>query len=372
MSKLQVPIQITNGSNHSQAGFRYQKSNAAFTLVELLVVIAIIGILIGMLLPAVQAVRESARRSSCANNLRQLGLSALNYESTFNKFPAASLFPETDAKGNPLTPSQARHGWSSQAQLLPYLEQSNLSSRINFRIGYKEHPPVDMGGTTEQISSFRIPTYLCPSETNDRRRGEGTAEEHYPLNYGANAGIWFVYDPPNVAVGPGALCTNKHIGLQEFTDGTSNTLLFAEIKAYTPHFRNANHAAPLEMLELPEEVASLGGDFKIDTGHTEWVDGRVHQTGFTTTFPPNTQVDYTHSDGLLYDVDWNNHQEGIGGLTDSYVTYAAVTARSYHPGGVNVCRVDGSIDFVPDTIERNIWQLMSTRSGGEITNSEVF
>ena len=156
--------------------FIIEFKRSAFTLIELLVVIAIIGILIGLLLPAVQMVREAARRTACANNMRQLGLAALNYESTFGMIPAASLFPTVAATGVPLTDDITRNGWSTQAQLLPYLEQVNLSSNINFKIGYKEHPPITIGGATEQISSFRIPTYLCPSEINDRRRGEGTSE----------------------------------------------------------------------------------------------------------------------------------------------------------------------------------------------------
>ena len=164
-----------------------RKTNG-FTLVELLVVIAIIGILIGMLLPAVQSVREAARRTSCSNNMRQLGIATLNYESSFAKLPAASLFPTLKLDGSDFGDSESRNGWSAQAQLLPYLEQSGLASSINYDIGYKEHPPITFGDSTAQISRFRIPTYLCASEINDRRRGEGTDEENYPLNYGWNGG----------------------------------------------------------------------------------------------------------------------------------------------------------------------------------------
>lgn len=344
----------------------YVTRRQAFTLVELLVVMAIIGILMGLLLPAVQMIRESARRTECANNVKQIGLAALNYESTFRKLPAASLFPTKDSGGNSLPDDTSRNGWSAHAQLLPFLEQVNLSSRINFDIGYKEHPAITINGESKQISSFRIQTYLCPSEINDRRRGEGTAEENYPLNYSVNAGTWFVYDPNEKLVGRGAVGTNIRVGVNSITDGLSNTLLLAEVKAYTPYFRNANLASPLPIPTNPADVVSLGGDFKTNSGHTEWVDGRVHQTGFTATFAPNTKVLYTHSDGKTYDVDWNNHQEGLGGLVDPFVTYAAVTSRSFHPSGVNCGRADGSVAFIFEGIDLLVWRALSTRDGGEV------
>ncbi len=345
---------------------------AGFTLVELLVVMAVVGVLMGLLLPAVQSVRESARRTECANNLRQIGLAVQNYLATNRKLPASSLFPTKSLTGLPLADSTDRNGWSAQAQLLSFLEQTNLSSRIDFKIGYKEHPPVTIGTETKQIPSFRIHTYLCPSEVNDRRRGEGTAEENYPLSYTINAGTWFVYNPNDNSVGAGALCTNRHIGIQELTDGTSNTLLFSEVKAYTPYFRNANLSAPLAIPATPADIVSLGGDFKKDSGHTEWVDGRTHQSGFTATLTPNSEVPYTHSDGQLYDIDWNNHQEGKGGLVDTIVTYAAVTSRSFHPSGVNTNRADGSVGFIANQIDLTLWRSLATRSGGEVLGETGF
>ena len=112
----------------------------------------------------------------------------------------------------------------------------------------------------------------------------------------------------------------------------------------------------------PSAVSSLGGDFKSNTGHTEWVDGRVHQTGFTATFTPNTIVPY--NDGSNdYDIDWNNQQEGKSGTIR---TFAAVTARSYHPAGVNTTRADGSVHFATNSIDLLAWQALATRNGGEV------
>lgn len=337
----------------------------AFTLVELLVVIAIIGILIGMLLPAVQAVREAARRTSCSNNLRQVILATQNYESTFQRLPAGSLFPKFEPDGfTPLSSSADLNGWSLQAQLLPYLEQANLSSSINYELGYKDHPEISINGETAQISRFRIPSYLCASEVKDERRGEGTSEENYPLNYGWNAGVWLVFDPSQASVGSGAFSTNRQSGMQAIRDGLSNTLAFSEVKAYTPYFRNLGDAS----VALPTvgEVSILGGDFKTNSGHTEWVDGRSHQSGFTATFTPNTRVIYENSGGESFDVDWTNWQEGKGGQVSVTPTYAAVTSRSYHSAGVNSARMDGSVGFTASSIDRAIWQALATRAGGEV------
>ena len=104
----------------------------------------------------------------------------------------------------------------------------------------------------------------------------------------------------------------------------------------------------------------------MNSGHTEWVDGRVHQSGFTAVFAPNTKVLYTDTDGTIYDVDWNNWQEGKDGDGANASTYAAVTSRSYHSGGVNTARMDGSVDYVSDTIDIDVWQALATRKGGEV------
>lgn len=339
--------------------------NKGFTLVELLVVIAIIGILIGMLLPAVQAVREAARRTSCLNNVRQIALAMHNYQSAMSEFPAASLYPTLNPDGSAIDTASSRNGWSAQVQILPYLEQGNLNSTINFRLGYKEHPLVDINGTTAQISQFRIPTYLCPSEINDRQRVSGSTL-YYPLNYAVNEGTWFVHNPINRTWGQGAFGPDNHFDMNQFlsTDGTSNTLMMAEVKAYNPYFRNLGADADPGMPTDPSTVSGLGGDFKTNSGHTEWIDGRVHQAGFTTTFAPNTEVLHTVN-GVTYDVDWTNWQEGKNG-TSAKPTWAAITSRSYHPGGVSISRMDGSTSFVRESIDLFIWQALSTKDGGEV------
>ncbi len=182
---------------------------------------------------------------------------------------------------------------------------------------------------------------------------------HYPLSYGVNVGTWFVYDPIEGRGGAGAFYPNSNLRTGEVLDGLSKTVALAEVKAWNPYYRNA--ALDMPVVGLPADICTLGGDFKSETGHTEWVDGRSHQTGVTAAFPPNTNV-LCEAGGTIYDVDWTNQQEG---KSDSVATYAAVTARSYHAGGVNASRLDGSVHFVSDSVEPHLWQSSFTRAGGE-------
>tara|TARA_R110002049_G_scaffold2750_4_gene21935 strand:- start:92039 stop:93091 length:1053 start_codon:yes stop_codon:yes gene_type:complete len=330
------------------------KKRAAFTLVELLVVIAIIGILVGLLLPAVQAAREAARRMSCQNNMKQIGLAIHNYESATKQLPAAWLKPT--ASGD---------GWSAQAGLLPYIEAIALASAIDYGAGYKL-ATIWVDGVELPVSSFRVPTYLCPSETNDVQRLGDDGPEHYPISYGYNAGTWFVFDPNDDKAGEGMFTAGRATRFRDCLDGLSNTLGFAELKAWNPYFRDLGTTGDMTMPVEPEEICMLGGSFKPDTGHTEWVDGRAHQSGFTTTFSPNRKVLCAIS-GIQYDVDFTNFREG---RTSTSVpaprTYAAVTSRSYHIGGVNTTMMDGSVQFITDSIDLTLWQALSTRKGKEV------
>ena len=248
-----------------------QRSKNAFTLVELLVVIAIIGILVGLLLPAVQAAREAARRMSCQNNLKQITLGIHNYESATKRLPAAWTKPAVSGDG-----------WSAQARILPYIEAISLASAINFADGYGA-ATITVGGNQIPVSSYRVPTYLCPSEVNDEERLGNGGPLHYPLSYGYNAGPWFVYDANNAnnaKVGKGMFTAGKFLRLSDCLDGLSNTLAFAEVKAWNPYYRDAAVSGAITMPLSESDICAMAGSFKLDTGHTEWVDGRVHQSGF--------------------------------------------------------------------------------------------
>lgn len=314
-----------------------------FTLVELLVVLAIIGVLVSLLLPAVQMAREAARRMQCQNNLKQIGLALHNHESSRKCVPPL---------GDYLSAGSSVY-WSVHAKLLPYLEQSNLQALIDFSKPISSQP---------HVARLRVPYLLCPSEVNDRERPDSPTFTHYPLCYGANAGVWHIAQPP-ADRGDGVFLINRSLRLSEITDGLSNTLGMAEVKAFTPYLRDGgNPSTATNVPSDPSLVASFGGEFKTDSGHTEWVDARTHQTGFTTTFAPNTKVPYT-TGGKTYDIDFNSMREG---RSTSLPTYAVVTSRSYHAGGVNILLMDGSVRMVTNSIELAIWQGMGSRSGGEV------
>jgi prepilin-type N-terminal cleavage/methylation domain-containing protein len=324
-----------------------------FTLVELLVVIAIIGILVALLLPAIQAAREAARRSHCVNNLKQLGIATQNYHDTHKQLPAGFITKAT-------TPHDS---WSIQSRLLPYLEENNLYDGINFALSYKD-PSQVVGGV--QISSIEVPVLRCPSERNTMLRIDGSIT-WFALNYGANMGTWFIHDPAAKKAGDGAFAVDGTHGFGGIADGTSHTLCFAEVKTFQPYLRESGNPGAVNA-PIPPNAATVvgyGGDFKVDSGHTEWTDARAHQSGITAVFTPNFVVEYSNA-GTPYDIDFTSAREG---QSPTRLTYAAVTSRSYHAGIVNAAMMDGSVQTYSDDIERATWRAMATRNGADDATS---
>ncbi len=338
---------------------RIHSRRVAFTLIELLVVIAIIAVLVGLLLPAVQKVREAAARVKCQNNLKQIGLAMHNYISTNNVLPPNGLFVYT---GSAVVQSSP---WSVASRILPYIEQENLFRGIDFTTNYSTQP---------QITSKRVATYICPSEINDM--GSGTdatfGNKNWTINYAVNLGSWGVLTRKATGMqgSDGAFSPNKGFRPGDFIDGMSNTLGLSEVKSYTTRVTGANNTqtftTPPPVPSTPADIVAFGlaaFDATKKT-HVEWVDGKVHETGFTTVFPPNTDVLFT-SGGVDYDVDFIAATES--NLGD---TYAAVTARSFHTGGVNAVSMDGSVRFWSNSINPLTWRAMGTRAGGEVFSTD--
>jgi prepilin-type processing-associated H-X9-DG protein len=326
-------------------------------LIELLVVIAIIAVLIALLLPAVQSAREAARRIQCTNNLKQIGLALHNYESIAGAFPMIGII----APGTP----NPWVGWSGQARILPLLEQGPMYSSINFSLPYST--PDNYTVASQSISSF-----LCPSEIQTQptppnaffNTPKGVA------NYGLNVGDWFVYQtggPPS----RGAFAPNISRRFSNFTDGTSNTMFATENKVRQPCYLCF---APLSQINNPAVIPDpnanpftvapeYGGSCgMVAQSHTAWVDGNAQESGITTAWPPNKVILGTMQEG---DLDLTGPPFFIGGPT-----FAAITARSFHPGGVNVLRADGSVGFTKSTVAGAIWRALGTIAGNEVISAD--
>ncbi len=337
-----------------------------FTLIELLVVIAIIAMLIALLLPAIQMAREAARRSQCINNLKQLGLACANYQDAFSQLPLAHSIESRTG----LSPNFLVHGWSAQARLLPYIDQANKYDELNLNVN-QDTPAVNLTGLRQ-----RIGTFLCPSDVRaeQNRATNGTASDYGNINYGSNRGIWYVWDgfQANGQRPPAPFGVNFGAKPRDFIDGTSKTVLFSEAKVRgsfirgctTLMFRPINSTPEPSVDVNPQQIAQYfgcaGGDIRPENGHTEWNTGEVHHTGFTFAFPPNTISPGSVGSTVVVDTDLVSPRELNGGPT-----FAAVTARSYHPGGVNVVLADGSATFIGNNIDANIWRAFGTINGGE-------
>jgi prepilin-type N-terminal cleavage/methylation domain-containing protein/prepilin-type processing-associated H-X9-DG protein len=307
-----------------------------FTLIELLVVIAIIGVLIALLLPAVQSAREAARRAQCINNLKQLGIGMHNHHDSQGTFP-------------PGTFNKPRQPWTMR--LLPYLEQQALSNALNMNGNFYDITQGTVVGTT-------ISVFLCPS---DPGAGTTVTQPNQPSrkkgNYAANWGNSHYdqgnpspFDGPNGSVVPirGAFRVNTSTtppyNIRDFTDGTSGTMLLSELIATQS---NGN-------------LVDLRGDI--------WSDSRCAFM-YTAYTPPNSKI-RDQMDGkndCAYPFQ-QNPPCSVG--TGSQPDFNA--ARSRHSGGVNVLFADGSARFLKDSVAINVWRALSTKDAGEVVSSDQY
>ena len=330
-----------------------------FTLVELLVVIAIIGVLVALLLPAVQAAREAARRSSCANNLKQISLGALNYESTFGTLPKGT-FAEIASQPVPGRLSTAwfdDYTWATY--ILPYLEQGNAVHAFDFKKAF-------IGRHHEQARRFYVGIYDCPSDLERQIVCQkGTPEtinddphNRYYYNYVANLGNTGSGQPVRADIGSETVVFGEApfpygiaVPLARITDGTSNTLMFSEtIKSKGPPEGQGHYW-----------FGSMG-DTTIGRG--------AH--GFTGLHPPNSPVKdliewFCPTDvGIVCETGRANPNLRSG--IDANLNRSA---RGFHPGGVNASQVDGSVRFYSDGTDKWVWRALSTSAGGETNTDDI-
>jgi len=290
------------------------RKNLGFTLVELLVVIAIIGILIGMLLPAVQQVREAARRIDCSNKSRQLGLAVINYESAHREFPPGWMVNDQSSLS----------GWSWAAIVLPFLEQENLADQIDFE------QPVE--NNTNVITEV-LPIFLCPSDPdadiltldgNVTVVGSGGGSGTTTLaqspgsvslavarsNYSGVFGTLEVNEDPER--GNGTFFADSQIGFRQIRDGSSNTMMI--------------------------------GERRNDLGAVTWT-GAISGVA-----EPFARI------------------VGATDLTPNASEERFETFRSYHPGGINVTLADGSTQFISDNIDEVTFRGYASIAGGEVVS----
>jgi prepilin-type N-terminal cleavage/methylation domain-containing protein len=338
---------------------------SGFTLIELLVVIAIIGVLIALLLPAVQKVREAANRTQCLNNLKQLGLALHNYHDTFKAFPFGK--GPNYVTTRPGSAPYAR--WSAHSQLLPFIEQDNLYRSIDFSF-----PPETpgMGGVIPFMPPFQNPNrensaacrtvvkmFLCPSDGSD------IAVADWPgvNNYFANQSVWLcdLSEKLSSTIAPGERATGvfyylSKVHMADIIDGTSNTAFFSE------KIRGAGVPDPRsDMFVMPNQTSldatyqtcnNLDPNTAVPLTSKEgasWVMGEMCCTVYNHVNVPNTRT-----------------CAGIGFPGTMANMAMQVPPTSFHPGIVNVLFGDGAVRPIGNDVDLITWRAIGTRNGGEI------
>jgi prepilin-type N-terminal cleavage/methylation domain-containing protein/prepilin-type processing-associated H-X9-DG protein len=311
-------------------------SKKGFTLVELLVVIAIIGILVALLLPAIQAAREAARRSECSNKLKQLAVASQNFHDTYKRFPVATFernfrYTGTGAGINDYRNDRGR--WSYLVSLLPFVEQQALYDDF-----MSDHLGITQPWSTNDLTRAKISTFLCPSDGPANGVGSGARQ---PTSYHCNRGDyrlnWDWYECRGV-FGRG---DQKFHTMASIIDGTANTMLISEVKVGVAGSARVGEAlatgwaatnggppAPCLAREGPDGMltGAVGGGDQL-TGW-RWADSHSVYTQWHVVLPPN--------------------RPSCGNGTEDW---AMITSSSYHPGGVNVAFVDASVRFIADSID---------------------
>lgn len=343
-----------------------------FTLVELLVVIAIIGVLVGLLLPAVQAAREAARRMSCSNNMKQITLAMHNYESAHRKLPS-NYTTGTSQAGN----------FSVFAQMAPFYEQANLLDLIHFdRPLHVGCCPGQLVDPHDRAAQTVVQALACPSEDYDRTyfvtslSGRGPTQQYAGTNYGMNSGTGVGTNYDTRLRTDGIAWINANVGFEAINDGLSNTAAFAEhllgVSEQSPSEPEVSHLFRRTMMNVRCAFISRGSP-----------PAAAGFTGYVLPDDPNELDTYTRSSGLHrgwsgqrgagwingreYWTAYNHYHPPQSDIPDvSSCGWGVFASRSNHLGGVHVSRCDGSVTFVNESIDLELWRALGTRNGHEV------
>lgn len=316
--------------------FAPRRRPRGFTLIELLVVIAIIGILIGLLLPAVQKVREAANRMKCQNNLKQLSLALHNYHDAQNTLPPGTASSKYGPDGLP--GNEDRTTWA--LFLLPYVEQQGIWNALD---AYRRNPAIGtfIGGSSGNILPFEeptaahhtvVPVWVCPSDPNSPKTTTAALDQGMHGNYAAAGGSTTFNTTGDGGTNlNGMFYAASRTRITDVADGTSNTLMVAEI------------------LVSPDRTGH-------DMRGRYWTDGRCGSILFSTLYPPNSTV----HDRLNY------CQSIPASPCDPGSDNMIVLARSLHTGVVNAALADGSVRSISNSVNTTVYKDLGTRAGGEV------